>query len=288
MVGDNPIETRTFFRDRPETPLGRVQVAGYVKDTWRRFEEPMRLLGTYAIVYVLDGGGGFRDSLGTNLEIQAGDLIVLFPGVPHGYGPKSGGKWSELYAHFDGPAFDVWRRSGLLDPARPIHRQPRPEHWRTELEAVLLAEWDDPITGPIIQLSQFLSVLTQMLVTNIPLPENDGLPPWMQTATALLDMDLGLDLPIHRLMQETGLPYHTFCRRFAQVMGLSPVKYRFLRRMEAACSMLTYTQMTMHAIAESLNFNDEFHFSNRFQLHTGRRPSVYRRESRGGLRPPGY
>ncbi len=278
-------ETQMFFRNRPETPVGRIQVAGCVKDTWRLCTWPMRVLGTYAIVYVTEGAGRFRDALGSDLEVLPGDLLVLFPDVPHSYGPRPGGHWSEIYAHFDGPPFTLWQQAGLLDPTKPVHRLLPLEQWRAELQAVLRDQPVENETGQIVQVSQFLAVLTRMLATGL-LVYNEGDPPqWLQIALALLDTDFSNEVPLKEIAKQAGLPYHTFRKRFEHATGLPPTRYRFTRRMEAASSMLLHTKMKVRDIAESLHFNDEFHFSNRFQWYTGLRPSAYRREGRMGTLP---
>ena len=274
-------ETRLFLGSMTPTPLGRVQVAGYIQNTWRRCTWPMRLLGIYAIVYVTDGTGRFRDALGHDQEILPGDLIVLFPDVAHSYGPKPGGHWSEVYAHFDGPAFELWRQAGVLDPAMPVHRMLPVERWQGELEAVLKNGQANTEAGQMIMASRLLALLTQMLTAN----GSGGQPQWLQTACALLKADFNQPCPLENIAQAAGLTYHTFRRLFEQATGLAPAQYRFARRMEAAFSLLLMTQLPLRDIAERLNFNDESHFSNRFQWYTGVRPSRYRHEGRRGSLP---
>ena len=279
-------KTYIYFRNRPETPIGRIQTAGYVHDTWRHCTWPVRLLGTYGMIYVTEGGGRYHDTLGSDVEVRPGDLILLFPDVPHSYGPRPGGQWSEIYAHFDGPAFDLWRQRGLLDPAKPVHHQEQTADWRAELEAVLR---DNPVeneAGQMIQVSRFLALLTRMMVEGALVRNDSDMPRWLQTSLAFLDTNFENDIPLPQIAFQAGLPYHTFRKRFEQAMGLAPAHYRVARRMEAACSMLLHTKLRVREIAESLNFNDEFHFSNRFLMHTGMRPSKYRREGRRGTPPP--
>lgn len=76
----------------------------------------MRVLGSYALVYVVGGGGEYSDARGTRRQVSEGDLIWVFPDIPHAYGPARGGRWDEIYLVFDGPVFDLWRQRGLLDP----------------------------------------------------------------------------------------------------------------------------------------------------------------------------
>jgi AraC-like DNA-binding protein len=276
-------QTRIFFHGLPETPVGRVQGAGYVKDTWRLSTWPMRVLNTYALVYVTEGGGHFRDTGGRDLEILAGDLILLFPNLPHSYGPKPGGKWSEVYAHFDGPAVEVWRQGGLLDPEKPVHRLLPVEQWRAELGTAL----ERPVNGEaaqVVMLCDFLGLLTRMLAAGTLVNAGDRRPRWLQTALALLD-DSEHTPPLPAIAADAGMSYHTFRRRFEAETGVGPARYRFVRRMEAASYMLLHTKMKVREIAERLNFSNEYYFSNRFHGYMGMSPSKYRQDGRRGTPP---
>ncbi len=195
-----------------------------------------------------------------------------------------GGKWSEIYAHFDGPVFDLWRQSGLLDPEKPVHHPERDEDWQADLEAVLREMSVESEADQVIQLSRFLAALTTMMAGKLVHNERE-MPRWLQTSLALLNTNFESDCPLPQIADQAGMPYHTFRKRFEQATGLAPAHYRLKRRMEAACSLLLHTKMRIREIAESLNFTDEFHFSNRFHLYTGLRPSQYRREGRRGTPP---
>ena len=274
-----------FFCRQPETPVGRLEVAGYLTDSLRLCTWPLRLLHTtYGLVYVTEGGGYFRDALGNELEILCGDLILLFPDVPHSYGPKPGGKWSEIFVHFDGPAFDPWRQNGLLDPAQPVRRLLPVEQWRAEMETVL----DLPVVNTsdhVTLVGRFLGLLARMLTTGAVVDAASSHPRWLQDALTLLETDFNRDLSLTTIAAHVGLSYHTFRRRFAEATGMAPAQYRLVRRMDAACALLRDTRLSVREIAESLNFHSEFHFSDRFQKHTGLRPSKYRREGRMGTLP---
>lgn len=60
-------------------------------------------------------------------------------------------------------------------------------------------------------------------------------------------------------------------------MKITPMKYFTKLKIEAATYMLTDTGLTVHSIAEKLNFYSEFHFSRGFKQYTGFAPSVYRK-----------
>jgi AraC-like DNA-binding protein len=60
-------------------------------------------------------------------------------------------------------------------------------------------------------------------------------------------------------------------------MGVSPVRFRTIRRIDAACAMLLAPDQTIASIAVALGFSDEYHFSRRFKQVTGLPPREFRR-----------
>src|SRR5688500_18686630 len=94
------------------SPLGRVTSGGVITYDGPRPRWPkMRVFGAYATVYVYEGGGYYDDANGLRHAVAAGDLILVFPDLPHCYVPGDGG-WSELFLVFEGAAFDLWTTQG--------------------------------------------------------------------------------------------------------------------------------------------------------------------------------
>src|SRR5580658_6807016 len=115
-----PPPTRLLFQSTTAFPLGSIRMAGYIRDSTGL--SGMRILDAYALVLILAGGGWFEDANTPRRHVSAGDLIVVFPDLPHRYGPGQDQNWSEIYITFFGPAFDLWRDEGLLRPQQPVRR----------------------------------------------------------------------------------------------------------------------------------------------------------------------
>jgi AraC-like DNA-binding protein/predicted GNAT family N-acyltransferase len=80
------------------------------------------------------------------------------------------------------------------------------------------------------------------------------------------------------------MSYESFRKRFQRETGVSPARYRTLRRIEAARELLRYSpQLTNRQIAETLGFADEYHFSRRFTQIAGSTPRQFR--ANGAERP---
>jgi AraC-like DNA-binding protein len=250
----------------------------------------MRILGSYAIVYLLDGSGRFADAAGRDLPVSPGDLIVVFPDLPHRYGPdrSRGEHWHEIYVCFDGPAFDAWRAHGLLDPARPVLRLEPIAYWFRRMEGIVTddAAGDAPAPAPgawpVGPALRRVCLLQQFLADALAYHHERGVADvdrtWLARAQAAIDeVPPDRDVDWGRVARRVGAPYATFRKRFAKLAGTAPAKYRARRVADHACALLHRSDVPLRVVAERCGFCDEFHFSRRFKQLVGVSPSEFRR-----------
>jgi AraC-like DNA-binding protein len=236
----------------------------------------MRVFGKYALVYLLEGSGRMRVAGQPGRAVKAGDLLFVYPEIPHGYGPGSGEKWNEFYVVFSGPVFDLWRREGLLDPERPVRHLPRISRWLPRLEAAAdprLGDTPEAMLQRVCRLQKFLSDIAEHQgPTEVPVP-------WLVTARRRL-MESPEVAP-QAVARSLGISYETFRKDFARQTGHPPGRYRAVRLVEHARVLITERGLSNKEIAETLGFYDEFHFSRRFRQMTGQSPREFRRRLRG-------
>ncbi len=260
-------ETRSAFVDTTPSPLGRVRGAGTNAGS-RGVRE--RRYHSYAVVCVVAGGGRYEDEAGTRCDIQAGDVIVVFPGMLHSYGPNGADPWDEIYVIADGPAFELLEQVGILDRAHPVRRLTSGEVWRGEVAALLRAPRPAGPRDRAVEAWNLARLLVELLVPG------ERAPTWLDTSRAMLAADLRTPGDLGAVAEAVGIPYETFRKRFKTATGLTPRAYREARRIEAARELLHLTSLTHREIASTLGYSDEFHFSRRFKAATGVAPSRYR------------
>ncbi|MBT3194263.1 MAG: AraC family transcriptional regulator [Verrucomicrobia bacterium] len=71
-----------------------------------------------------------------------------------------------------------------------------------------------------------------------------------------------------------------FERRFRKVFHITPTRHILNVRLRAACNRLTSTNDTIAAIAQSVGFYDQSHFSRNFKKVMGVAPGEYRQQGR--------
>nr|CAA9234579.1 hypothetical protein AVDCRST_MAG63-1272 [uncultured Armatimonadetes bacterium] len=277
------METRVLFRNDVGTPLGRLTLAGSIRNGQGVVPaHPLRVYGSYAVMYLWEGSGRYEDASGRRRTVRAGDLVVVFPELAHSYGPRAAGeRWSELYIVFDGPVFDLWRQTGLLDSAQPVHRLEPVEEWLGKLKAIAEAPRPTTAAERLRELCRFQGLLAEALGVHPAREAEPGEMRWLARARGLLETDLSLEIDLSDVAAEVDLSYENFRKRFQQQVGVSPARYRATKRIEAARDLLRYTQMTNRQVAESLGFSDEFHFSKRFKQIAGTTPRAFRQRLAG-------
>ena len=266
--------TQLAAPDVPSTALGTLSGAGYIHGKTGMLD--WRVLGRYALVYILEGQGRYQNVGGPSCGVEAGDLLLLFPELAHRYGPGDTGTWAELHILFEGPAFDLARADGALDSAQPICRLEPIAHWQIQWEEAARAEG-------LVAVTRLLALLAEAAATRGGGTSPAHLP-WLEAARRHLKMDLNHKMPMAEVAARLGQSYETFRKAFEQQTGVSPARYRANKRMEAARALLLHTPMTSRQIADSLGFPDEFYFSKRFKQAFGVSPRDFRRLQEPGER----
>ncbi|HEV8244833.1 MAG TPA: AraC family ligand binding domain-containing protein, partial [Polyangiaceae bacterium] len=179
--------------------------AGYVHDKveWCRG----RVMDAYALVYLLSGSGSYRDRQQGERSLTAGDVLVLFPGLEHFYGPQTPGDWAEAYVVFHGPTFVALEREKLLRRERPV--------LSPGLEPALLGAFDALVrqhsVGPAADGRRTSAALHSLLVELTLADEASRRAPEdrLLLARARLEQQLERELDLPRLCRELGLGYES-------------------------------------------------------------------------------
>lgn len=81
---------------------------------------------------------------------------------------------------------------------------------------------------------------------------------------------------LEEMAATAGLTPPHFCRVFKRAVGVSPHQYVMKARLERAQEMLAASDLSIAAVAESLGFGSQSHFTRAFRAHAGQTPSAWR------------
>jgi AraC-like DNA-binding protein len=264
--------TRLVFADDSPSPIGRLRMAGTVAAS-TGIEQ--RRLESYAIVLAVAGAGRYSDELGVAREIEPGDVLILFPGLRHSYGPGHDQRWDEFYMVFDGPAFEFLEQVGTLDRNNAVISLRPFEAILAELMEIGSAPRPVDPRGRAMEVCWFLRVLMQIVLPGRPAQT------WVDRARTRLGGDLDQEFDLSQVAADAGMGYESFRKRFKLATGMSPAEYRSARRIETARELLASTSLSIRQIAANLGYYDEYHFSRRFREAAGSAPGAFRRRVRG-------
>lgn len=250
------------------TPVGSIRFGGQLSRTGGTGFRHYRTYGMFALVLVC-GSGTYRDTLGTRCRVKAGDLIVVFPDLPHQYGPEGGDIWDEVFIAFDGPPFDSWRAHGL-DPAHPVWLLG--ERWQERFLSILR------MTVTSIAEACAAANAIHLLIADVlaAKPAGDGEHTWVGAAREALGAGTGAP-SLQEIATRLGLGYETFRKNFRAATGESPARYRKRMRLNQAALMMQRADLSLDMIAEALGFCDGFHLSKAFKMQHGYSPAEFRR-----------
>ncbi|MEZ5277003.1 MAG: AraC family transcriptional regulator [Opitutaceae bacterium] len=275
-------ESTPWLESPLRTPVGTLLLAGTLRNSRGIGSGRMRILGSHALVLLLRGSGRYRDARGERALLSPGDVIHVFPELPHAYGPGPEEEWDEIYVVFEGPVFSTLRQHGLLSGDRPVDRCPSVVDAYAQLKALFDPPERQGPLNPMKALGGFLSFLFETAgnpASGRSGPEED---PVMAMAIGLLTgPQEGRWLTTAETAQRVGLSEETFRKRFARAVGLPPARFQKQKKIERACAALYHGPRSLKQLAADLGFFDEFHFSKAFRQVVGQPPSTYRRRLAG-------
>lgn len=263
-----------IYTNQAETPIGIVRVVGESNHRQYPPMPKMRKLDEYAIVYLFDGQGRYKDENGLDLKLTPGTCMMLFPDIAHHYAPDSPSDWSEIWVQFKGPVFDLWRSSGMIFENKPVFHLKPIDLWLKKFRGIAS---HSQYAYPAELVCRLQTLLGDIITAQATPDKTDEDTEWLKEICERLIDDTLYGKSISELSSGLGCGYDYLRKRFTKLTGISPNQYRQDRRIEKACSLLTTSGHNMDAIAQELGFCDAFHFSKTFKKMIGQSPSDFRR-----------
>ena len=240
---------------------------------------------SFVEVAVITAGSGVHHSLAGRQQLRVGDVILLRPGVWHGY--QDCRRLDVYNCCFSTDLLQrelAWTREdpllGHLLWTGPYSSRRRGV-LTTRLEPDGLAECTahlDLHRGDIVgRLTLFLSCLARAVAERDDVAAGTG-----QTHPAVVaGMRMMEARPEHQwtlteLAAELHLAPGYLVRLFKAATGLPPMAYLSRHRVEVAADRLLHTDQPISRIGESVGWPDQNYFARRFKSHYGLSASTYR------------
>jgi AraC-like DNA-binding protein len=205
------------------------------------------------------------------MEISAGSIMLLMPGIWHRYSPDDRTGWTEHWIECRGSAFDFAAQAGLVG-ADPVYRS------NADIDGAFetihhLARADANANQPVLA-TLGLQLLAHLAKSAESSARNNSF--LIQKVTRnMLSRCSDPERP-ETLARELNLSYSHFRQMFKEHTGISPKRYQITIRMQRAQDLLANTNKSIKEIAAILGFNSAFHFSRQFNELYGTSPRNWR------------
>lgn len=244
--------------------------------TW----EKGRCLAGYTFVYITAGRGIFQSEPSGEITVDAGSILLVFPGVWHRYRPLPESGWDEYWVECEGELLEsAVRRSGF-QPTAPVMRVGHDDGLlRCFFNIAETIRQEEPGFEPIIAMrsleivARVRSLLKISSVSGVTTPEK-----LVKQAQLRMREALGGAVDCQKLAQQLGVSYSTFRRIFKKETGRAPGEYFIEMKMKRAKQLLL-ADHSIHQVADLLGFDSAYYFSRLFKSRTGSSPSTFRPRS---------
>ncbi len=224
-------------------------------------------------------GRGWYEINGERRIIEGNEVLLIPRGMAHNYGADDTTPWSIHWVHFVGNEADFY-----------VYHLPIGEY-KLSVEPLcaqtltqLFTECYDSFVGGFllyrfIYCAQVLHHLLGVLFFN-----NSSFSPVQRTSQfhsveetlRFLHQNLHRVVSLGEMSDHAGLSTSHFSFLFKQQTGYSPMDYFIHLKMQRACTMLSFSQKTIHEIAYEIGYGDPYYFSRIFKKIIGVSPRNYR------------
>lgn len=241
-----------------------------------------RILDEYQLIYITLGTGIFESDHCSYRHVQAGTVILLFPGEKHRYKPDEHTGWDEYWIGFKGEVMDQLVSKGFFRPElaclyigfhEPFLQLLASIIERTRSESI---GYQPLISGAAFHLLGSLHALLKQHTV-----QHEDREVLVNRARMLFRANIDTSFSPEQAAEELQVGYSWFRKVFKQYTGLSPGQYGIQLKMDKARSLLTDPQLSVKEIAYLLKFESSFYFSKLFKEKTGLTPTAYRQRAMG-------
>lgn len=241
-----------------------------------------RTLQEYQLLYITEGQGIFSSNHIKNATIKAGDVIILFPGEWHSYHPEAEVGWKSYWIGFRGYNIDARVKAGFLATEKPIyHVGQSVELTQLYENAMRVADEEQAYTQQMLAgIVNHLLGLVYSLERNLSLALQSNNVQSINKARLFIRENLESDINMQDIARLLGMSYSNFRRLFRELAGVSPTQYLQELRLQQACELVAYSNLSIKEIAFKLHFESPEYFATKFKRKTGCTPSQYRKDTR--------
>lgn len=236
-----------------------------------------RVLDSFQCLYLSKGSGEFETRETGLIEIEAGTMLVLFPGVWHRYRPNASVGWDEYWVEVDGVSVRRLLKRKILRKHQPVMQVGLSDEVIESYRKCLQVVREKKQGYRPMAASYAFAIIARLSAAPL---QSDSKDAWVdervREAQVYLSEHYERPVRMETLARDLGVSYSYFRSSFKRVTGLSPNQYHLQIRIQKAKEFLEKTNLSIKEISERLHFNSPYHFSSLFSAKVGVSPKRWR------------
>lgn len=240
-----------------------------------------RVLEEFQMVYITDGSGYFESQSISRQKIEAGTIILLFPGERHSYSPDPQYGWSEYWIGFRGRIAERIVAAGFFTRKNAL--------LNIGISNSLISLYRDAINladKESIGCQQILSGIATHMLGIVAYKSKNFSNGINRTEDIINDARQMMRERVHHSLRaediadSLGVGYSWFRQAFKRITGVSPAQYISRLLISRAKEILVSEYQTISETAYSLGFESVGQFSTLFRKIEGITPRQFRDENK--------
>ena len=231
--------------------------------------------GYHLFVYIKEGEGTLTLKRGT-MPIQAGDLIVMFPGEKVQYTMKEDSMCSMSWIGLHGSALDTLLSPLHIRREKPIFSVRNREDVEGVLEKIYTTSFLKTYSDKAM-MTGLLYAFFAALLRNV---DSDMRFDPIERAAEMMNYNYNLPLTVDLMADMIGCNPSYLSRAFKEKKGVSPKDYLIRVRMERAADLLRTSTLAVGDVSASVGIEDPLYFSRLFHNRMNMTPTEYRQKNK--------
>ena len=252
----------------------------YPKARYHYFNRPNGI-SEAILIYCTDGNGWIK--LPDNkIQLRAGEVFVIAPGIPHSYGSADDTPWTICWFHLSGTKCDETAKALMINAPAPnralnIGVSDGQLAIFNQIEEALLK-------GYSINNLMYANLSIPYLLASFILPERfsaidiksqESRP--VEKAIQFMRDNFSEPVNLAGIAAAANLSVSFFSRIFKNETGYSPAAYFNYLKIQRACQLLHLSNLRVNEVALQVGIDDPFYFSRLFKKQMGVSPVLYRK-----------
>lgn len=232
----------------------------------------------YLIHYIISGKGTYTIGK-TTRELCAGDCFLVYPNTQVIYCADKDDPWEYVWVGFTGSDAEIILKATDFSPSQPFIRS---IPYGSEVHRQILHIYDargNEFQHAVEMTGRLYTTLAIFMHSSEKNSIQNTAQSYVQKGIEYITSNYSYPITVEDMASYVGLSRSHLFRSFESVLGISPKEYLTDFRIKQACYLLSHSDLSITAIANSIGFDNSLYFSKTFHKIKGVSPKEYRKKN---------